>query len=267
MCRVCRFSRIDIDVSAPIVPLRETIVPPPTTDRVNELIETDVNRPQANSSLLMQLPCKTVTMTTANHQCIVHIRAVPLPSDVIHILVQHAHLVKIANKLSSAVTLADKSDVLHSVSEHVATELQQFRQKLGSEFTAAAAEMADEMWSTAVDRIWSFSRNGTNILLNGVEGYERPSLWSALDGLGRNVSSLWEYDSAVVSGFQIATQNGPLCEESLMGVCFVIEKWFIADINLTDQVLFAECSKYVLKFLVDILQLSLDLKTVKAQYF
>ena len=248
LCYVCRFSRIDIDVSAPIVPLRETIVPPPTTDRVNELIESDVNRQQTDTSSQL---CKTVIMTTVNRQCVVHIRAVPLPSSVIHSLIQHVHLIKTANKLSSAVTSADKSDVLHSVSKQIATELQQFRLELETEFTAAAA--ADDVWSTAVDRIWSFSRNGTNILLNGIEGYERLALWSALDGSGRSGSSLREYDSAVVSGFQIATQSGPLCEEPMMGVCFVIEKWIVSDVlqdndtnlpQLSDEVLFTKLRVY-----------------------
>jgi len=212
-------------VSAPIVPFRETIVPPPTTDRVNELIESEVNRQQTDSSPQL---CKTVVMTTVNQQCVIHIRAVPLPSDIIQSLVQHVHLIKTANKLSSAVTSADKSDVLHNVSEQIATELQQFRLKLETEFAAAAAAAGD-IWSTAVDRIWSFSRNGTNILLNGIEGYERPALWSALDECGRSTRSLREFDNAVVSGFQIATQSGPLCEEPMMGVCFVIENWIVTE--------------------------------------
>jgi len=221
----CRFSRIDIDVSAPIVPFRETVVPAPTTDRVNELIECDVSRQQADSS---QQQSKTVVVTTVNQQCTVHIRAVPLPSDIVDSLVHHSHLIKTANKLSSAVTSADKLDVLRSVSEQITTELQQFRLKLESQFAAAD----DDVWSNAADRIWSLSRSGTNILLNGVEGYERPTLWSALDGPGRSASSLQEFDSAVVSGFHIATQNGPLCEEPMMGVCFIIEKW---DISETSQ--------------------------------
>lgn len=234
LCSVCRFSRIDIDVSAPIVPFRETIVPPPTTDRVNELIESDASRQQGNSS---QQPSKTVVMNTVDRQCVVHIRAVPLPSDVVRSLVHYNHLIKTANKLSSAVTSADKSDVLCDVSEQIATELRQFRTKLETEFAAAV----EDVWSNAVNRIWSFSRNGTNILLNGVEGYERPTLWSALDGPGRNMSSLQEYDSAVVSGFQIATQNGPLCEEPMMGVCFVIEKWVFSDTSQPTEVKLRKC--------------------------
>jgi len=220
---VGRFSRIDIDASAPIVPFRETIVPPPTIDRVNELIDSDVNRQPVDSA---QQQCKTVVMSTVDRQCLIHIRAVPLPSNVVHCLVQHSHLVKTANKLSSAATSADKWDVLSGISEQIATELRQFRLRLTADFAAAA----DDVWSNAVDRIWSFSRNGTNILLNGVEGYDRPSLWSMLDGLDQSCGgSVREYDSAVVSGFQIATQSGPLCEEPMMGVGFVIEQWVVSE--------------------------------------
>jgi len=217
-----RFSRIEIDVSSPIVPFRETIVLPPTTDRVNEIIDRDANRQPVDSS---EQQCKTVSMSTVDRQCVVNVRAVPLPSDVVHCLEQHSHLVKTANKLSSAVTLADKLDVLRAVSGQLAAELRQFHLRLAAVFAAAA----DDAWLTAVDRIWSFSRNGTNVLLNGVEGYDRPTVWSALDGPGGNTggSSVREYDSAVVSGFQIATQSGPLCEEPMMGVCFVIEKWLV----------------------------------------
>ena len=215
---VGRFSRIDIDVSAPIVPFRETIVPPPTTDRVNEMIEPGVNRQQAVDSCQQQ--SKTVIMSTVDRQCLVHLRAVPLPSNVVDCLVQHGHLIKTANKLSSAATSADKSDVLSGVSHQFAAELRQFRLRLETEFAAAA----DDVWSTAVDRIWSFSRNGTNILLNGVEGYDRPTLWSVLDERG---GSLRDCDSAVVGGFQIASQSGPLCEEPMMVVGFIIKKWLV----------------------------------------
>jgi len=227
---ICRFAKIDIDVSAPIVPFRETIVHPPMIDRVNELIEWDIARQQADSGAQQ---CKTVTMTTVGQQCLVHVRALPLPSNVVRLLVDHEHLTKTANRLSSAVTSADKSDILRFVSDHVATELRQFRSKLEREFAAAASTAAaadSEVWWRAVDRIWSFSRNGNNVLLNGVDGYDRPTLWGALEGPDwRSGATLREYDSAVVGGFHMATQNGPLCEEPMMGVCFVVEKWVFGE--------------------------------------
>lgn len=31
----------------------------------------------------------------------------------------------------------------------------------------------------------------------------------------------------MINGFQLATFAGPLCEEPMMGVCFVVKKWEI----------------------------------------
>ena len=39
--------------------------------------------------------------------------------------------------------------------------------------------------------------------------------------------SYLEYDNSIINGFQLATSAGPLCEEPLMGVCFVIENIII----------------------------------------
>jgi len=32
-----------------------------------------------------------------------------------------------------------------------------------------------------------------------------------------------EYDSAIINGFQLATMAGPLCDEPITGVCFIVE--------------------------------------------
>ena len=45
-----------------------------------------------------------------------------------------------------------------------------------------------------------------------------------------------DYDNSIVSGFQLATLAGPLCEEPLMGVCFVIEKWTSLEKKMTSLV-------------------------------
>ena len=37
--------------------------------------------------------------------------------------------------------------------------------------------------------------------------------------------SIWENDNSIISGFQLATIAGPMCEEPMMGVCFIVEHW------------------------------------------
>uniref|UniRef100_A0A4W6CXU4 Elongation factor-like 1 n=1 Tax=Lates calcarifer TaxID=8187 RepID=A0A4W6CXU4_LATCA len=44
---------------------------------------------------------------------------------------------------------------------------------------------------------------------------------------GAQATVLRDFDNSIVSGFQLATLSGPMCEEPLMGVCFSIERWDI----------------------------------------
>lgn len=64
-----------------------------------------------------------------------------------------------------------------------------------------------------------------------MEGYQRPSVWQCLarakTGDAAQTGMLREYDNSIVSGFQLATLSGPMCEEPLMGVCFSVERWDI----------------------------------------
>jgi len=43
-----------------------------------------------------------------------------------------------------------------------------------------------------------------------------------------------EYDSSFINGFQLATVAGPLCDEPLMGVAFIVDEWEI-DKTISDS--------------------------------
>ena len=63
-CLPYSYAKIEIDPSKPIVPFRETIVPPPKTDMVNEAIE-DRPKPKENTEdqdedLLSKLELKEI---------------------------------------------------------------------------------------------------------------------------------------------------------------------------------------------------------------
>ena len=109
----------------------------------------------------------------------------------------------------------------------VGEELSTLRAELDIAFNSAGAQ-----WTDAVDRIWSFGpkRSGPNLLINWVESYDRLSVWSVLDenkpdSSGVCPREVWTNDSSIIAGFQMATQAGPLCEEPMHGVCFIIEQW------------------------------------------
>uniref|UniRef100_A0A1X7SI78 Elongation factor-like GTPase 1 domain-containing protein n=1 Tax=Amphimedon queenslandica TaxID=400682 RepID=A0A1X7SI78_AMPQE len=96
-------------------------------------------------------------------------------------------------------------------------------------------ETADKKkWNGAIDRIWSFGprNSGTNILLNRISSYERPSIWRGVVNQDKGVVDqeatdpvLRNYDNSIISGFQLASLSGPLCEEPLRGVCFEVLEW------------------------------------------
>uniref|UniRef100_H2YCF9 Ribosome assembly protein 1 n=1 Tax=Ciona savignyi TaxID=51511 RepID=H2YCF9_CIOSA len=109
-------------------------------------------------------------------------------------------------------------ETIHSQLKIKQETLEQIKQ-LKSSLEAAFSSAGRRKWSNAVDRIWSFGPrgNGPNILLNNEDDYNRPSIWTCA-----------YCDQSIVSGFQLATLSGPLCEEPMHGVCFVVEEWKIS---------------------------------------
>lgn len=82
--------------------------------------------------------------------------------------------------------------------------------------------------SGMVDRIWSFGprKCGPNVLINNVPGFgDLRSVWPFRKMEGAQTErQQFEYESSVVNGFQLATAAGPLCDEPLMGVAFVLDE-------------------------------------------
>lgn len=228
-----RYANVEVNVSKPIVPFRETIIPRPRVDRVNEAI-------QDQNTLLSQgrqkefeedeevLEEGLVEVYTPNRQCVVRIRAVPLPAGVTDCILRHQEVIKTLDAM--AAHRAGQTCDLQAgfqVRETAREELTTLRRELEEAFTASGAQ-----WADAVDHIWAFGprHTGPNILLNQVRDYNRQSVWGAVDA--KNSEScqpasgeIRENDRSIMAGFQMATQAGPLCEEPLQGVCFVIERW------------------------------------------
>ena len=239
---------MEVNVSDHIVPFRETIVPAPKVDMVNETRETqnldyrtrqqgqalkphsqdtETNEGQGHDSVersdtVEVLGKGLVQIQTHNRKCTVQIRAVPLPEHVTKLLEEHADLIRTLDQYSR---VADKSDRI-ALNPETLQSLLEYKSKLDDAFLSAGKK-----WRNAVNQIWAFGpkRYGPNLLLNRAIEYERPSVWSCLERCEMSKSDLWKYDNSVVSGFQLATLAGPLCEEPMMGVCFSIESFKLQD--------------------------------------
>lgn len=230
-----RYAKIPVLVSEPIIPFRETVVPPPTVDMVNEAITRNATK-QVNAE------DEIVTMCTPNGLCTIKVKAVPLPNSIIQVLEKNTELIKFLNASISTVNhpeidLTSKLSEMNVNSDHCTVKsnheikgLLEFKTKLIEAFKSDPLTVTD----ITVDDIWSFGPKscGPNILFNKSSTPDSKfSFWSNLQKHSDNPYS--KYESSFLGGFQIATLSGPLCEEPMMGVGFVIYDWNISEDSST----------------------------------
>ncbi|PKU45492.1 elongation factor tu gtp-binding domain-containing protein 1 [Limosa lapponica baueri] len=220
-----RFAKVQISVSAPIIPFRETITRPPKVDMVNEEIGKQqkvavIHQAKEEQNKVpegIQVDSDgLVTISTPNKQATLSVRAVPLPEEVTRLLEENSDLIRTMEQLNTSLN-EDKKN--HEINQKTLDRIKEFKQKLEQ-------NLQGRKWRNAVDQIWSFGprKCGPNILLYNFEGYKR-SVWQCLGNTVKEVSKYRDFDNSIVSGFQLATLSGPMCEEPLMGVCFTVEKW------------------------------------------
>uniref|UniRef100_A0A8C1XDV3 Elongation factor-like 1 n=1 Tax=Cyprinus carpio TaxID=7962 RepID=A0A8C1XDV3_CYPCA len=221
-----RFAKIEISVSEPIIPFRETVIRPPKMDMVNEdlgkqqkvAVIHQVKEEQTKYPEGVQVDSTgLVTLTTPNKMATVGVRAIPLPEEVTRLLEDNVELIRTMEQFS----LFAWEDKTLDINQKILENIQDFKVKLES-------NLQGHKWRGAVEHIWAFGprRFGPNILLNNIEGYRRPSVWQCLEREKETErAEIRDFDNSIVSGFQLATLSGPMCEEPLMGVCFSVETW------------------------------------------
>ncbi|XP_058012282.1 elongation factor-like GTPase 1 isoform X2 [Ahaetulla prasina] len=222
-----RFARIEISVSKPIIPFRETITRPPKVDMVNEEIGKQQKVAVIHQSKEEQNKIPEgvqvdsdglITISTPNKYATLSVRATPLPEEVTQLLEENSELIRTIELFTSSLNEDQKTQEMN---QKTLGRIQEFKQKLEQ-------NLPGRKWRNAVDGIWSFGprKCGPNILLNRCEGYQR-SVWQCLEGVKptKEAGLHRDFDNSIISGFQLATLSGPMCEEPLMGVCFSVEKW------------------------------------------
>lgn len=162
------------------------------------------------------------------------LRAVPIPEEITKLLESHAEEIKVLDNLDGELrekltrkrthdennTMWQRRDT--GINPETIKKLKELRRNITEQFN----KTGKRTWMNTCDNIWSFGprRNGCNLLINAVKDYPRPSIWSALfDNMYDKTYK--EFDQSIVSGFQLATIAGPLCEEPLQGVAFIMEEW------------------------------------------
>ncbi|KAK8864214.1 hypothetical protein IAR55_001460 [Kwoniella newhampshirensis] len=240
-----RFAKCAIQQSAVIVPFRETAVKAP-----------DMAPPKTSGA-----PRGTIHGSVLSGLVNFTLRAVPLPASVIDFLLVHSNtiasmLVQKRDKASEDgeyVEERDSSQGGHEQARVISPE--QFWTELNALFNKAGGD-----WAGAADRIWSFGpkRMGANVLLDPIgksqvrlrrkeqlfasaraEGQSADdALASADDAVAKDqlatidadddsaraeLRLLRDFEGSIEAGFQMATFQGPLCSEPVVGMGWVVE--------------------------------------------
>lgn len=306
---------VQLRVSAPIVPYRETIVNVVLSEnqdkQVNKKQQYSRRKQNDNDDELYynniredSTPLDTVTDTTPNRVCTITLQAIPLSDTIIELLERSQHLIKKLHELqqhaikrkqrphlhtadnntnsieqqAQQLQLNDDDDsnsvVSHSTAastdQHnhtnhtntVGTDVQQFIDELRAEFKSHSLTSvpADDI----VDRIWCFGSKkiGTNILLNNVSDlYRGTSIVHNINDLGHAELSdrqqqFLTIQNGIVNGFQLSTLSGPLCDEPVSGVMYIIQS---IELNWNDAISSSTTSGQVLSVVKELCRSALPL--------
>jgi len=251
-----KYAKINIHSSDPIVPYRETLSNQPAinnnpfqeySDDEEEENDNENNDNKIKSLKKSNLPIGTRILNISKNMCKIRIRAVPLPENVTKFLVEQSETIKkivdhYDNRKKKVSTGEESLDEQKKIKDK--NEREKFLselQKLFDESSNNSESIIDgnkQFWKDIVTKIWSFGskRIGPNILINNIPGYERIPWCSVNEKIekdkndyNQNKISIKDFEGSVNSGFQIATNSGPLCAEPMMGVCFILENF---DVNI-----------------------------------
>eukprot|EP00177_Eucheuma_denticulatum_P008807 GFKZ01015995.1.p1 GENE.GFKZ01015995.1~~GFKZ01015995.1.p1 ORF type:complete len:1122 (-),score=192.43 GFKZ01015995.1:1348-4713(-) len=156
--------------------------------------------------------------------------AIPLPTQVAKVLEDVAPLLRKSEK--------ERSHAFETISEikgRIDEAVKEYAQEASTK--KITADSIERFWKHEVfPRVWASGPRqfGSNLLVGPDEGLSRSKLTENLFGKrsdieARSLRSRKEAEKAMISGFQLGTLSGPLCEEPMHGVAFVVNRLVIPD--------------------------------------
>jgi len=191
---------------------------------------------EAKKSAKMKEKTGLIEAFTANKQYCMCLQAKPLSSDIVDFLDKNFELLKIIQKFSAEPNIEDRKIAIKELTSEIRESIRNLHNQLNTLF-----ENSGKDWRKAIDRIWAVGPKGsfTNILFNNVPDYNRSNIWFGLLDDNQNDEEndlrMREYDNSIVSGFQLAVQSGPMCEEPMRGVAFMVSDWSIQEKQTAEE--------------------------------
>jgi len=234
-----RFAKCELQVGEPIVPYRESIV----------------SAPEMNPPRDKELPRGTVITDVASKQVQIRTKVQPLPAPVIEFLAKNAVSIKKLyaerraeeeaeqkQDIDTRLDLASEGEDLDDIDMSEATgvlSLAEFKRQLQEAFAETKGEK--EIWNGVVEKIAAFGprRTGPNVLIDATNSdtfsrilkEHRPK--ASKEECADDTLTPRDFSDKIISAFQLATLQGPLCNEPVQGVAVFLESVTIS--NLSDE--------------------------------
>ncbi|KAJ5874173.1 Translation elongation/initiation factor/Ribosomal beta-barrel [Penicillium soppii] len=217
-----RFARCEIQTGEAIVPYRETIV----------------HGPEMAAPKNPDLGRGAVLSVSASKQMTLRLRVVPMPTAVTDFLTKSVGTIKQLQlekrSESEGKTDAEKEaeavvDGTGEAAEGQILSKQEFREGLNKVFNDEVKE-DKELWKSVVDRITAFGprRVGPNILVdatavNTCDKFLVDDIKQQIAGDNHQALLVRDFCDKIAYAFQLATGQGPLCQEPMQGVAVFLE--------------------------------------------
>ncbi|KTW28974.1 hypothetical protein T552_01605 [Pneumocystis carinii B80] len=215
-----KFSKINIHVSKPIVPFRETIVKLKDSTLFKE------------NNVLKGIVEVSVPLTNIK----IKLRVYPLPKDITEYIYSFSKIIK------EAYLYIETAD--SSITNHLDTnssnnfKLDSFKKQLIEKFNST--KKTDIDWTKVYERIVAFGPNktGPNILIDNT-------------GKLRKFLSFNEIEKHINTGFQLSVLQGPLAEEPMHGVSIFIEDIEFENININHKLKIEQITSHLISSFKD----------------
>ncbi|KAE8325604.1 P-loop containing nucleoside triphosphate hydrolase protein [Aspergillus sergii] len=226
-----RFAKCDIQTGQTIVPYRETIV----------------SAPEMAAPKNPDLGRGGVLAVSASKQLSIRLRVVPLPEVVTEYFTKQVGTIKrlqsqrhaaaedkAANGTPDSTQQVETSDATDEAREGSVLSLKDFRNELNKIFDEEVKE-DKELWKDVVDRIIAFGprRVGPNILVDATavntcdkflleDPKQQPTVNTETSS--REALIVRDFCDKIAYAFQLATGQGPLCQEPMQGTAVFLEE-------------------------------------------
>ncbi|KAB8276069.1 P-loop containing nucleoside triphosphate hydrolase protein [Aspergillus minisclerotigenes] len=226
-----RFAKCDIQTGQTIVPYRETIV----------------SVPEMAAPKNPDLGRGGVLAVSASKQLSIRLRVVPLPEAVTEYFTKQVGTIKrlqsqrhaaaddkATNGTPDSTQQVETSDATDEAREGSVLSLKDFREELNKIFDEEVKE-DKELWKDVVDRITAFGprRVGPNILVDATavntcekflleDPKQQPTVNTETSS--REALIVRDFCDKITYAFQLATGQGPLCQEPMQGTAVFLEE-------------------------------------------